>query len=173
MPEPQLLAAYYEGRRNYVEKKFARDTQRARLDWMKARTFVTGSGGVTERMNAVSASEDLARKGQELREMTRDLDLLKADVDPHCHDCAAARRAAGRNRLGRTPILQPYRPAGQGRRPGARQALRRWRTSRLVAGVPTKSSLTCVIALNHSLDGLRFFLAEFAFVQSTGKSGKC
>jgi hypothetical protein len=79
--EPQLLAAYYEARRNYVEKKFGRDTQRARLDWMRARTFVTGSGGVTERMNAVNASEDLARKGQELREMSRELDLLKADVD--------------------------------------------------------------------------------------------
>jgi hypothetical protein len=30
---------------------------------------------------AVDVSEELARKGQELREMTRDLDLLKVDVD--------------------------------------------------------------------------------------------
>ena len=30
---------------------------------------------------AVDVSEELARKGQELREMTRDLDLLKIDVD--------------------------------------------------------------------------------------------
>lgn len=64
----------------HIERKFARDTQRARLDWLKARIFATSSGGVTERKNAVDASEDLARKGQELREMTRDLDLLRADV---------------------------------------------------------------------------------------------
>jgi len=30
---------------------------------------------------AIDVSEDFARKGQELREMTRDLDLLKVDVD--------------------------------------------------------------------------------------------
>jgi hypothetical protein len=64
-----------------VEKRFARDTQRARLEWMKARAFVNGAGGVTERRTAVDASEELGRKGQELREMTRDLDLLKIDVD--------------------------------------------------------------------------------------------
>ena len=29
----------------------------------------------------VDASEDLARKGQEVREMTRDLDLIKVDID--------------------------------------------------------------------------------------------
>ena len=42
--------------------------------------FATSPGGVTERKNAVDASEDLARKRQELREMTRDLDLFRADV---------------------------------------------------------------------------------------------
>jgi hypothetical protein len=76
----ELLAKYYEVRREHIERKFARDTQRARLDWLKARLFATSSGGVTERKNAVDASEDLARKGQELREMTRDLELLRADV---------------------------------------------------------------------------------------------
>jgi hypothetical protein len=76
----ELLAKYYAVRREHIERKFARDTQRARLDWLKARVFATGTGGVTERKNAVDASEDLARKGQELREMTRDLDLLRADV---------------------------------------------------------------------------------------------
>jgi hypothetical protein len=81
MSEVELLSAYYDSRRHYVEKKFARDTQRARLAWLKARAFVASSGGVTERMNAVDASEELGRKGQELREMTRDLDLLKTDVD--------------------------------------------------------------------------------------------
>jgi hypothetical protein len=30
---------------------------------------------------AVDVSEEIARKGQELREMTRNLDLLKIDVD--------------------------------------------------------------------------------------------
>ncbi|MBV9430160.1 MAG: hypothetical protein JO084_20770 [Bradyrhizobiaceae bacterium] len=76
----ELLTQYYDVRRQHIERKFARDTQRARLDWLKARVFATSSGGVTERKNAVDASEDLARKGQELREMTRDLDLLRADV---------------------------------------------------------------------------------------------
>jgi hypothetical protein len=81
MSDVDLLAKYYEARRQHIERKFARDTQRARLDWLKARVFATSAGGVTERKNAVDASEDLARKGQELREMTRDLDLLRADVD--------------------------------------------------------------------------------------------
>ena len=48
---------------------------------MKARMFVGGTGGVTERNMAIEVSEEIARKGQELREMTRDLDLLKIDVD--------------------------------------------------------------------------------------------
>jgi hypothetical protein len=81
MSDLELLAAYYDVRRQHVEKKFARDTQRARLEWQKAKAFAAGSGGVTERRNAVDASEELGRKGQELREMTRDLDLLKTDVD--------------------------------------------------------------------------------------------
>jgi hypothetical protein len=34
-----------------------------------------------ERNMAVDVSEEIARKGQELREMTRNLDLLKVDVD--------------------------------------------------------------------------------------------
>jgi hypothetical protein len=81
MPEPALIGAYHSARRQFTEKKFARDTQRARLEWMRARAFVSGSGGVTERRMAVDVSEELARKGQELREMTRDLDLIKVDVD--------------------------------------------------------------------------------------------
>jgi len=81
MPEPELLAAYYAARREYVERKFTRDSQRARLEWLKAKTFMAGTGGVTERKTAVEASEELGRKGQELREMTRDLDLLKIDFD--------------------------------------------------------------------------------------------
>jgi hypothetical protein len=79
--ERALVGAYAEARRQFVEKKFARDTQRARLEWMKARAFLNGSGGVTERKMAVDVSEELARKGQELREMTRDLELLRVEVD--------------------------------------------------------------------------------------------
>ena len=48
---------------------------------MRARMFVGGAGGVTERNMATDVSEEIARKGQELREMTRDLNLLKVDVD--------------------------------------------------------------------------------------------
>jgi hypothetical protein len=81
MPEPALIGAYHGARRQFVEKKFARDTQRARLEWMRAKMFIGSSGGVTDRKMAVDVSEELARKGQELREMTRDLDLVKVDVD--------------------------------------------------------------------------------------------
>jgi hypothetical protein len=81
MPEPALLGAYQSARRQFVEQKFARDTQRARLEWLRAKMFIGNSGGVTERKMAVDVSEELARKGQEMREMTRDLDLVKVDVD--------------------------------------------------------------------------------------------
>jgi len=81
MSDVELVAAYYEVRQRYVERKFARDTERARLEWLRAKAFAANSGGVTERRNAVDASEDLARKGQQLREMTRDLDLLRTEVD--------------------------------------------------------------------------------------------
>ena len=81
MSDVELLAVYVEARRRFVEKKFTRDTHRARLDWIKAKMFVGSSGGVTERNMAIDVSEEIARKGQELREMTRDLDLLKIDAD--------------------------------------------------------------------------------------------
>ena len=81
MPDVELLAAYLEARRQFVEKKFARDTQRARLEWIRAKMFIGSSGGVTERNMAIDVSEEIARKGQEVREMTRELDLLKVDVD--------------------------------------------------------------------------------------------
>ena len=81
MSDVELLAAYVEARRQFVEKKFTRDTHRARLTWIKAKMFVSSSGGVTERNMAIDVSEEFALKGQELREMTRDLDLLKVDVD--------------------------------------------------------------------------------------------
>jgi hypothetical protein len=81
MSDVELLSAYAEVRRQFVERKFTRDTHRARLAWIRAKMFVGGSGGVTERNMAIDVSEEIARKGQELREMTRDLDLLKVDVD--------------------------------------------------------------------------------------------
>ena len=97
MSDIELLSTYHDARRQYVEKKFARDTQRARLDWLRARAFAAGSGGVTERRNSVDASEELARKGQEVREMTRDLDLLRR-CRPDRNGRALARRdAAGRD----------------------------------------------------------------------------
>lgn len=81
MSDAELLAAYAEARRQFVEKKFTRDTHRARLEWIRAKMFTGSSGGVTERNMAIDVSEEIARKGQELREMTRDLDLLKIDAD--------------------------------------------------------------------------------------------
>jgi hypothetical protein len=81
LPETALVGAYAEARRRYTEKKFERDTQRARLEWMRAKLFVNTQGNVTERKMAVDVSEELARKGQEVREMTRDLDMLKIEVD--------------------------------------------------------------------------------------------
>jgi hypothetical protein len=81
MSDVELLAAYYDVRRQYVERKFARDTQRARLEWLRAKAFAAGSGGVSERRSVVDASEELGRKGQDVREMTRDVDLVKTDVD--------------------------------------------------------------------------------------------
>src|SRR3954447_15084593 len=71
MPDVELLAAYAEARRQFVEKKFARDTQRARLAWIRAKMFTSSNGGVTERNMAIDVSEEIARKGQEVREMTR------------------------------------------------------------------------------------------------------
>jgi hypothetical protein len=81
MSDVELLSAYYDTRRQYIEKKFIRDTQRARLEWIKAKAFVASSGRVTERRTAVDTLDDVSRKGQELREQTRDLELLKTDLD--------------------------------------------------------------------------------------------
>jgi hypothetical protein len=81
MSDVELLGAYHDARRRFAEAKFARDTERARLEWLRAKAFAATSGNVTERRNIVETSEDIARKAQQLREMTRDLDLLKADID--------------------------------------------------------------------------------------------
>ncbi|GAA0581874.1 hypothetical protein [Rhizomicrobium electricum] len=81
LPEGELLETYRKSLRLYAEKKFARDTERGRIAWQGARFFVTCKGGVTERQMALEASEDFAKRNQQVREMTLDLDLLKADVD--------------------------------------------------------------------------------------------
>ena len=81
LPDVELLAAYVEARKQFAEKKFTRDTQRARLEWIRAKMFTGSSGGVTERNMAIDVSEEIARKGQEVRELTRDLDLIKVDID--------------------------------------------------------------------------------------------
>ena len=105
MSEPALVDAYADARRQFVEKKFARDTQRARLEWLRARTFVTTAGGVSERRMAVDASEEFGRKGQEIRELTRELDLLKVDIDV----IAAVMRLRGAP----TPGVQVDQPAAE------------------------------------------------------------
>ena len=112
MPEQALVAAYADARRQLVEKKFARDTQRARLEWMRAKAFVHTSGGVTERRMAVDVSEELAKKGQELREMTRDLDLIKVDVDL----IAIVMRLRGTQAPVAVPVDDP--PEGEAERSG-------------------------------------------------------
>jgi hypothetical protein len=81
MPEQALVGAYADARRRFAGSEFARDTHRARFERLRAKTFVNTAGGITERRMATDVSDELARKGQELREMTRDLDLLKVDVD--------------------------------------------------------------------------------------------
>lgn len=81
MSAPELLEAYYKARRLHAEKKFARDTERGRLEWLRAKTFAAGAGRVTERQYAVDASEELAKKGQHVREMSLEVDLIKSDVD--------------------------------------------------------------------------------------------
>lgn len=81
MSDEELLETYRKSRRLYAEKKFARDAERGRVAWQGARFFVTAKGGVTERQMALEASEEFAKKNQQIREMTLDLDLLKADIE--------------------------------------------------------------------------------------------
>jgi hypothetical protein len=78
--DAELLATFHQVHRLHAERKFARDTERGRVDWLGARLFVTSKGGVTERRMALEASDDLAKKNQHIREMSLGLDLLKADV---------------------------------------------------------------------------------------------
>ena len=59
MSEVELLAAHCDVRRQHAGKTFARNTQRARPDWQRAKAFAASSGGVSERRNAVEASEEL------------------------------------------------------------------------------------------------------------------
>jgi hypothetical protein len=79
--DSELLDIYRKSRRLYAEKKFERDSAYSRLEWQEARLFVSSAGRVADRQAAVKSSEVLAKKGQQIREMTRDLDLLKADLE--------------------------------------------------------------------------------------------
>ncbi len=52
------------------------------MEWQRAKAYLAAEGrSVSDRNNIMEAHEELGRRGQELREMTRDLDQLKADVD--------------------------------------------------------------------------------------------
>ena len=64
IPYVELLAAYHEARRQFVEKKFARDTQRARLEWIRAKMFTGSSGGVTERNMAIESRRKLPARAR-------------------------------------------------------------------------------------------------------------
>jgi hypothetical protein len=46
MPLIELIGAYYRARGDFVEQKFARDTRRARLEWLRAKGFAAVPGGV-------------------------------------------------------------------------------------------------------------------------------
>jgi hypothetical protein len=81
MSDEELLETYRKSRRLYADKKFTRDAERGRIAWQGARFFITAKGGVIERQMALEASEEFAKKNQQIREMTLDLDLLKADID--------------------------------------------------------------------------------------------
>jgi hypothetical protein len=81
MAEPALIGAYQSARRQFVEEVRARHAAGAAgLDAGQAVPHQRRRGQRAQD-GAVDVSEELARKGQQLREMTRDLDLVKVDVD--------------------------------------------------------------------------------------------
>jgi hypothetical protein len=61
MSEVELLAAYAEARRQFAEKKFTRDTQRARLAWIKAKMFIGRRGSPPRSGVRVSSPKVLAK----------------------------------------------------------------------------------------------------------------
>jgi hypothetical protein len=61
MSDRDLIAAYHAIRRQYIEAKFTRDTQRARVEWLGAKAFAANLGGVSEPKNAVDISEARAQ----------------------------------------------------------------------------------------------------------------
>ncbi|MEK9284502.1 MULTISPECIES: hypothetical protein [unclassified Bradyrhizobium] len=75
LPETALIGAYAEARRRYAEKKFERDTQRARLEWMRAKLFVNTPGNVGRCLGRAGAQGPGGARDD------RDLDMLKIDVD--------------------------------------------------------------------------------------------
>ena len=67
MPDHAVLRAYADVRRQFVEKRFARDTHRARLEWMKAKAFVNSSGFAVVKWTRVFGSKN----GAALRRLPR------------------------------------------------------------------------------------------------------
>lgn len=110
--DTELLETYRKSRRLYAERKFARDTERGRVAWQGARFFITAKGGVTERQMALEASEDLAKRNQQVRELTLELDLLKADVD--ALEMALRNRSAKLRAVDLGTALSQDRPAAFG-----------------------------------------------------------
>jgi hypothetical protein len=81
LPFSELLDTYHKLRRQYVEQKHARDTAEAQLEWQRAHSFNSLTGSVTERRAIVDGDKEFAVQEQKVRDLTKDLDLLKADVD--------------------------------------------------------------------------------------------
>ena len=81
MSDCQLLATYHTLRCHYAEQKFVRDAESARLAAQKAQKFNNTTGGVTERRAVVEADKIIAVHEQQLLKITRDIDLLKAELD--------------------------------------------------------------------------------------------
>jgi hypothetical protein len=110
LSDTDLLETYRKSRRLYAERKFARDCERGRVAWQGARFFITAKGGITERQMALEASEDFAKRNQQIREQTLELDLLRADVDALaialCNRTAASRAIDFGEQLSADPPVQ-------------------------------------------------------------------
>src|SRR4051812_26141273 len=68
---------------------------------MRAKLFVGNTGGVTERKMAVDVSEELARKGQELREMAKESRFAQGRRRHHGHGDPAPRAVGNGGGTGR------------------------------------------------------------------------
>lgn len=104
LPETALIGAYAEARRRYAEKKFERDTQRARLEWMRAKLFVNTPGNVGRCLGRAGAQGPGGARDD------RDLDMLKIDVDViETMICSRGAQGARRSRPTRRLRSRPNR----------------------------------------------------------------